>query len=405
MNVQHPNLPKADNGILKIDAMIEHSLKIFRGVAANRYKESKPPRKMISALNKKDYIAPANDKWRHDDSQSDDEEPKLKKMMEDKFGRKKIKIFSNSSEGDDDDGNDEGGDGGDVGASAAGAHGTISAGGDEEDSDSDDNEPEPGYEFYLDERGVKKVRRIRQEEDADYVPSDTEAERLKKKQTVVRRKKKSRKYIGASSVQPTVSQQESVHEAEMNPNFGLTAGEASAMVSSPLRLTEPPPVVSLTVETPTVTPQAEHAHTMASTIRATTSQHSSERRQRKFSEMQPDEKVVFLFSQLQAAAGQIDRQSAFMNVTRNDVIKQQVEIKTLKSTVERQQAEIERQQAEVEHLKAENERLKAADDIRERQLVQMRAADNARGIEMNRLKERSTEVQRVADSLKAKHDV
>ncbi|MFS7911599.1 hypothetical protein Hanom_Chr02g00120051 [Helianthus anomalus] len=34
----------------------------------------------------------------------------------------------------------------------------------------------------------------------------------------------------------------------------------------------------------------------------------------------------------------------------------------------------------------------------------MRVANNARGIEMNRLKERSTEVQRIADSLKAKHD-
>ncbi|MFS7914554.1 hypothetical protein Hanom_Chr02g00154801 [Helianthus anomalus] len=34
----------------------------------------------------------------------------------------------------------------------------------------------------------------------------------------------------------------------------------------------------------------------------------------------------------------------------------------------------------------------------------MRAADNARGIEMNRLKDRSTTVQRVAEALKAKHD-
>ncbi|MFS7926260.1 hypothetical protein Hanom_Chr04g00295021 [Helianthus anomalus] len=38
MNVQHPNLPKADNDVLKIDAMIEHSLKVFSGIAANRYK-------------------------------------------------------------------------------------------------------------------------------------------------------------------------------------------------------------------------------------------------------------------------------------------------------------------------------------------------------------------------------
>ncbi|MFS7977339.1 hypothetical protein Hanom_Chr10g00902871 [Helianthus anomalus] len=31
MNVQHPNLPKADNDILKIDAILEQSLRIFKG--------------------------------------------------------------------------------------------------------------------------------------------------------------------------------------------------------------------------------------------------------------------------------------------------------------------------------------------------------------------------------------
>ncbi|MFS7945796.1 hypothetical protein Hanom_Chr06g00528381 [Helianthus anomalus] len=171
MNIQHPNLSKADNDILKIDTMIEHSLKIFRGSATKIYKESKPPRKLFGALGKTDYIAPEDDKWCHNNSQSDDEEPKLKKMMEDKFGRK----YSDSSDGDD-DGDDEGGDGGDAGAvgtSAAGTAGASSAGDDEEDSESDDNQPEPGYEFYLDERGVRKVRKIRQEDDDDeHVPSD-----------------------------------------------------------------------------------------------------------------------------------------------------------------------------------------------------------------------------------------
>ncbi|KAJ0764742.1 hypothetical protein HanPI659440_Chr08g0295571 [Helianthus annuus] len=209
INVQHPNLLKANNDILKIDAMIEHSLKIFRGVATNRYKESKPPRKIIGALDKTDYIALENDKWRHNDRKSDDEEPKLKKMMEDKFGRNKIKIFGDSTESEsDDDGNDEGGNGGDTGgASTAGTTGSSSAGGYAEDSEFDDNRPEPGYEFYLDDRGVRKVRKIRQEEDvgADYVPSNTEAKCLKRKQTAASRKKKNRKYIGASSVQPTVS--------------------------------------------------------------------------------------------------------------------------------------------------------------------------------------------------------
>ncbi|KAF5775531.1 hypothetical protein HanXRQr2_Chr13g0613101 [Helianthus annuus] len=71
MNVQHPNLPKIDNDVLKIDVMFEHSLKIFRGVAAKRYKESTPHRKMFGALANTAYITPDNDKWRHDDNQSD----------------------------------------------------------------------------------------------------------------------------------------------------------------------------------------------------------------------------------------------------------------------------------------------------------------------------------------------
>ncbi|KAJ0725457.1 hypothetical protein HanPI659440_Chr12g0458921 [Helianthus annuus] len=280
MNVQHPGLPKADNDILKID----------------RYTESDPLRKMFGALYNTEYVAPANDKWRHDDSQSDDEEPKLKKMMEDKFGHKKLDSSESNS-----DGNDEGGDGGDAGAtgtSATGTTGASSAGGDTDDSESDDNQPEPGYEFYIDDRGERKVRKIRQEEDADYVPSDTEAEHLKRKETATRRKRKSRKYIGTSSVQPTVSQQETVHEAEMDPNLGLTAEEASVIIYSPPRSTEPPTVVSSATETLIITPQAVPTRTIASTIRETTSQHRSERQQRKSSEMQPDEKVDFLFSQL-----------------------------------------------------------------------------------------------------------
>ncbi|KAJ0583748.1 hypothetical protein HanHA89_Chr05g0180201 [Helianthus annuus] len=142
MNVQHPNLPKADNDILKIDTMIEHSLKIFRGIAVKSHKESDPPRRLICALGKTDYIAPEDDKWRHNDSQSEDEEPELKKKMEEKFGRKDL-----DSSNSDDDGDDEGSDCGDagvVGASTAGASaadtaGTSSAGDDEEDTESGDN--------------------------------------------------------------------------------------------------------------------------------------------------------------------------------------------------------------------------------------------------------------------------
>ncbi|KAF5788426.1 hypothetical protein HanXRQr2_Chr10g0463861 [Helianthus annuus] len=277
MNVQHPDLLKADDDILKIDTMIEHSLKIFKGLATKRYKESDPPRRLICALGKTDYIAPEDDKWRHNDSQSDDEEPELKKKTEQKFGRKDL---------DSSDSDDEGGDGGDAGAlgastagaSAAGTVGASSASDDEEDTESDDNQSETGYEFYVDERGVRQVRKIRREDDDDeYVPSDTKAERLKEKQTAARRKKKARKNIGSSSAQQSVPQQEPTQEAEMNPNLGFTTDEAVDMVASPPRSSEPTPVVTSAPKTPTVTPQ-ELAPSIASTICATTSQLTSERR-------------------------------------------------------------------------------------------------------------------------------
>ncbi|KAF5796089.1 hypothetical protein HanRHA438_Chr08g0359481 [Helianthus annuus] len=214
MNVQHPSLPKEANDVLKIDVMIEHSLKIFKGVAARRYPET-TPRKMFGALGDKNNVAPINDKWRHDESQSDNEESTLKKMIEDKFGRKKVDKFGDTDDADDGDGSDdedgEGGDGGNVGAS-----GTSARGGDNVDSDSNDNPPEPGYEHYIDERGIRQVRRIRTDQDEDYVPSDTEAECQKKKQTAIRRKtaihrkKKMKKTFGTSSSEPATAQQETV---------------------------------------------------------------------------------------------------------------------------------------------------------------------------------------------------
>ncbi|MFS7952106.1 hypothetical protein Hanom_Chr07g00603031 [Helianthus anomalus] len=76
---------------------------------------------------------------------------------------------------------------------------------------------------------------------------------------------------------------------------------------------------------------------------------------------------------------------------------EKLEINTLKETVGKQQAEIKQ-------LRAENEQLKAADAERAAQLQQMQSVDNARGIEMNRLKERSAAVQRSAETLAAKHD-
>ncbi|KAM0054970.1 hypothetical protein Hdeb2414_s0006g00200731 [Helianthus debilis subsp. tardiflorus] len=259
MNVQHPNLPKADNDILKIEPMILQSLRIIKSLAAKRYKESDPPRKLIGALGKPDYVAPTNDKWRHDDSQSDNEEPELKKRMIEKFGPEDSGV-------------------GAIGASTAGAAGGTSAGNDDDNSESDDYPPESGYEVYYDDRGVKRIRKIRRDDDDDeYIPSDTEAELVKKKKTDVLRKKKARKYIGTSYVQPSIPQQEPMQEAEMDPNLGFTAEEASTMVSSTPRSTEPTPTVGTTPETPAVTPQAP-THSIASSIRATTSQPAAERR-------------------------------------------------------------------------------------------------------------------------------
>ncbi|KAJ0734976.1 hypothetical protein HanPI659440_Chr11g0426571 [Helianthus annuus] len=363
--------------------MIENSLRIFKSLPAKRYIESKPPRKLIGALGKPNYIALADDKWRHDDSQSANEEPELKKRMIEKFGAGAVGASG-------------------AGASSAGGAGGTSAGDEEDDTDSDDNPPEPGYEVYYDERGVKRIRRIRQENDPEYVPSDTKAKHLKKKKTAVLRKKKAKKNIGSSSVQQSVPQEAS-QEAEMDPNLGFTTAEGSEMVPSPPRSTEPALVVSSTPETPTLTPQAP-TRSIASTIRATTSQPIAKRRQTIFSQMNQDEKVDFLFSQLQAAAGQIHRHTKVIQDTRADSIKQQLEINTLNSTIGQQAAEITRQQAEIEQLKAENASLKAADEVRERQLQQMRAVDNTRGIEMNRMKESSSKLQKLAENLKERHD-
>ncbi|KAJ0682476.1 hypothetical protein HanPI659440_Chr16g0647761 [Helianthus annuus] len=320
MNAQHPDLPKADNDLLKIETMLEHSFNLFKGHSAKKYQESDPPRKLFGALRNSNYDAPADDKWRHNDSDSDDEAPKLEKMMKDTFKSKRDSSDSSDSDDDDDDeesGDGDGGDGdggdADAGATEASAPGASSAGGDEQ-------------------------------ADSDYVPSDTETERrLKKKGTVVLRKKKARKNIGTSSSAQQSVPKEPIQVAAMDPNFGFTAEEASTMVPSPTRSTEPsttatqpPLVVTLAPETPTVTPQAGPQRSMASVIRATTSLPSSER-QRIFSEMSQDEKNNFLFSQLEAAADRIQRQTEFIRITKNDQLSQLVDINRLKSTVEQQQ--------------------------------------------------------------------
>ncbi|KAF5819564.1 hypothetical protein HanXRQr2_Chr02g0079041 [Helianthus annuus] len=368
MNVQHPNLPKAENDMLKIEAMNFNSLRLIRNIANKRYKESDPPRKLFRALHTTAYVAPAENKWRHEDSQSDDEEPELKRMMSEKFGPE--------PEGSDE--SDSGGDGGDVGivgavgATSVGTTSGVSAGGtsaggtaaggvsagdtsaggdDEADSDSDaDLLLEPGYVMYLDERGVRRYRKIRQEDDPEYVPSDPETERARKRKAEKaaehQKKKKARKYLSTSS-------------------RGSGPESPSSLPTVVSSLSTAQPVVSSPPAAQPVSPQAIPQRSMAASIRATKSQPGGER-QRIFLEMTQEEKKNFLFMQLEAAADRVQRQIDFIRITKNDQIGQLVEIDRLKAAVGEQNVTIQRQQAEIDRHKAENERLKASEAERDR---------------------------------------
>ncbi|KAJ0568475.1 hypothetical protein HanIR_Chr06g0296621 [Helianthus annuus] len=355
-NVQHPNLPKVDNDVLKIEAMNFHSLRLIKNMANKRYKESVPPRKLLGALGNTAYVAPADNKWRHEDSQSDNEEPELKRMMSEKFGPEPVV----SDESDSDVDGDEGGNGSDagaVGASSVGTTGGTSAGGtsaggvsagdtsaggdDEADSDSDEDLLlEPGYEMYLDERGVRRYRRIRQEDDPEYVPSDPETvsarKRKAEKASEHHKKKKARKYLSTSS-----------------------------RGSAPQAPIPEPPMISSPPAAQTVSPQTIPQRLMAASIRATTAGSSVER-QRIFTDMTQDEKNNYLFLQFEAAADRIKRQTDFIHITKRDQLSQLVEIERLKTAVGAQQATIQQQQAEIDLLKAENERMKASEAERDR---------------------------------------
>ncbi|XP_021986676.1 merozoite surface antigen 2, allelic form 2-like [Helianthus annuus] len=186
--------------------------------------------------------------------------------MSEKFGPEPVV----SDESDSDDDGDEGGDAGAIGASSVGTTGGTSAGGtsaggvsagdtsaggdDEADSDSDDDLLlEPGYEMYLDERGVRRYRKIRQEDDPEYVPSDPETERARKgkaeKSAERQKKKKARRYLSTSS----------------------RGSEPQAPIPEP-------PVVSSPPAAQTVSPQPIPQRSMAAAIRATTSQQPSSER-------------------------------------------------------------------------------------------------------------------------------
>ncbi|KAJ0764829.1 hypothetical protein HanPI659440_Chr08g0296561 [Helianthus annuus] len=74
---QVKNLPKVDADELKLDHMDAEMLKrlnLYQGIE----KDNEPPsRTQFASILKPDYVAPAHDKWRHDDSNSDSEDKKM----------------------------------------------------------------------------------------------------------------------------------------------------------------------------------------------------------------------------------------------------------------------------------------------------------------------------------------
>ncbi|KAM0068034.1 hypothetical protein Hdeb2414_s0002g00068461 [Helianthus debilis subsp. tardiflorus] len=75
IDAQIPDLPKAEADVLPVNPMNERTLLIFKSMST--YTESDPIRKLIGHLDVPTYEAPQNNKWRHDASESDDEEPRL----------------------------------------------------------------------------------------------------------------------------------------------------------------------------------------------------------------------------------------------------------------------------------------------------------------------------------------
>ncbi|KAJ0681086.1 hypothetical protein HanPI659440_Chr16g0631761 [Helianthus annuus] len=78
---QIPNLPKVDGDELKLIHMDNETLKrldVYRGV--EKGKEPKFKKKFVE-IEKADYQAPEDDKWRHDNSGSDDETKKMEQFV------------------------------------------------------------------------------------------------------------------------------------------------------------------------------------------------------------------------------------------------------------------------------------------------------------------------------------
>ncbi|KAJ0753579.1 hypothetical protein HanPI659440_Chr09g0337381 [Helianthus annuus] len=203
-----------------------------------------------------------------------------------------------------------------------------------------------------------------------------------------------KKIVGTSSSAHASVQQETiaepVQEAEVNLQFAFSAEEAVVMTTSISEAPQSPPTTTSATETPVVPPPVQpstaephHATSSSQAPRERVQKQSAEQRGSTFERMSESEKVNFLFSQLQAAALQITRHSEVMLSNRQTNIAQQLQINTLKEVVQKQQVEIEQLQAEI---------------------AQLRAADNARGIEMNRLKERIVVFLQTADKLSGKYD-
>ncbi|KAJ0897171.1 hypothetical protein HanRHA438_Chr08g0342721 [Helianthus annuus] len=95
---QIPDLPKAEADVLPVNPMNERTLLIFKSMS--NYKESDPIRKLIGHLDVPTYVAPQNNKWRRDASDSGDEEPRLIALANTQLGAKHgIKASSKRSAG------------------------------------------------------------------------------------------------------------------------------------------------------------------------------------------------------------------------------------------------------------------------------------------------------------------
>ncbi|KAJ0800124.1 hypothetical protein HanPI659440_Chr03g0099381 [Helianthus annuus] len=149
---QLEGLVKASDDILPIDSMNEGTLTIVKRMS--KYKEGRVPRKMIGHLGNPLYVTPADVKWRHPESDSDDDDLLIDALIEQK--RKDVEAGVSKKgkgktvsidEGDDDAGEDD----------------TKDDNEDDKDEDDDDNKSDSKKKWKR-ATGTKKAKRVRSDQ-------------------------------------------------------------------------------------------------------------------------------------------------------------------------------------------------------------------------------------------------